>query len=900
MVLRCWPLLILLLSFQLSAESLPYRPNSSDFLIHWERSERMEQSQDDLTASIQTFARHITVGPYQYNIGSLTYLEFPRSLELDIEEMSSSLKMGYDIEHWKYSHSNNLHVWEAVWAKGNRIVRLAILEEQDSYKSVATIYRKGYQEPMAVESYILENALLKRAQRTSWSPKPPSVHSSFFISRAYAQSGMPTGFSGLGTILDSIDPGSLTGSNLPPVTGSSSGGVSLLPGGVGTTSNPFAVTGDVQLNTTFGFDDQTSAQIDVSQAQIDQALSQAETTSAMVDQNWQDTNAQIQNTTDMVNTNWQDTNAQIQNTTDMVDRNWQESNRQAARANRTAEKLSDPKHMFLLSGATAAGAVVGGFVANMAIQGLISGVDWMIEQMTGRRAAQERWRQFQDAQRNWETTLEHALQLERSIDQFLLFHETLQTIRERLPESERSKLSTEEIIRFFNIEILMRQRDIRRLENQFMAESDPRCSVELAEKIAELQNLTQNMSQVVTILGDHRANNPDSDIFDERYFCSQMDNMMRNLLDAESALQRYRLHLINGQAEWQRDLADGVDQLQGVSTRLQTGGDDILDRSVKSARDLYDTNYNALRDRLRRECRAQGMMFTGGCVSEKMRGEASSELQRIEAARDQSIEEARVSAERRLNRPVTVNTDIEYDRIRSYQDWFEELEDQQFCNQRPDDSRCRELSQFRHNGVFYVKNRALDRMDSVCSGRRATLAGVEQAQREAALAANPEATAAEHAGRAPAQVEAESPGFFSRLFGGIGNFFRSIGQFLGLIPKNEPATLGEQSRTQSFETVVATSPEHYHVSDTPRYQPLPTTERAPAQDLRVEETTEITVDAIANQPPELPVDLRVPRELRELPSGSRSPYLSTTRAKGNSDRGLGHCRTGLSRHDRFD
>lgn len=770
----------------------------------------LTQKQGQQQAKVQTMARHIHHGDVRYMVASLTYQEFPAEMKIDESEILSSLKLGFDVENWSFQKKGAVTTWEGRWEKGNRIVRLSLKKERSLIRAVSTVYRFGYRDHLAVESYLIEQTLLKEKIVTSFFSWPD------LISRAHANTpGIPTSFSGLGPILDSISLDDLapsSGPGLPPLPTGSGTGSSLLTtitGGVGTPDSPFTIDGnfDVQGDVRIGPDGRTSDQIDRGQNQIDRGQDQIDRALT-----------QAQTTTDMVDRNWQDTNAEIRNSTDMVDRNWQETNRQAARANRTAERLADPKHMFLLSGATAAGAVVGGFAANLAIQGLISGVDWMIEQMTGRRAAAERWRQFQEARRNWETTLDHALALERSIDQFLLFHETLQTIRERLPESERSKLNAEEIIRFFNVEILMKDREKRRLQERFDREENYDCAIALASRITDLNHLTTNMSQVVSILGNHKANNPDIDIFDDRYFCSQMDHMMRNLLDAESALQRYRLHLINGQAEWRRDLADGVEGLQDVSERLQTGGDDILDRSISAARDLYQTNYDALRERLKRECRAQGMMFTGGCVSDRLEGPAAQELRSIEQARDQSIEAARVSAERRLQRPVTVNTDIEYDRIRSYQDWFEELEDQQFCNQRPDDPRCRELSQFRHNGVFYVKNRAMSRLESLCPQRQTTLSAIEAAQQASRTPASEAETPA-----TMIEPEAEKKGFFSSLFSGIANFFRSIGEFFGFV---QPRTVGERPAAETRETVRATSDQT--IVDGPRVVTPPPRERAPA------------------------------------------------------------------------
>ncbi len=851
-----YSILALFFSSQVLANDLVYKPENKSFLKNWIISAPKIQGQNGEKASVQVFERKLTLANHSISMGSLTAMTLPNRMKIDKNEMTESLKTGFDIPVWKMTTRSKITVWEADWEKANRRVRVAMKEENDVVKIITSLYRLGYQEPMAVESYLIENALLRNPTRTVFTPLPLNLNE-FFMATANAQSS-PNVFSGLGGILDSISPQDLLGT---------SGGTGSLPTGdiLGSTNNltgipdlssgsifpsSIDIKGDVDVRTQIGFDDRTSGQIDASRIQIDRALDQTKATSDMVDRNWSQSNTEVAQTRDMVDRNWGETNAEIKATREMVDqkwgetnaeikagremvdRNWAETNRQAARANSVAEKLSDPKHMFLLSGATAAGAVVGGFAANMAIQGLITGVDWMIEQMTGKKAAAERWKQFQDARRNWETTQEHALKLERSIDQFLLFQETLATIKSKLPESQRQKISIEDIIRFFNVEILMKQREKRQLESLFNQTADHRCSLDLAERIASMNDLIGNMSQVVNVLDNHKANNADINIFDERYFCNQMDYMMRNLLDAESALQRYRLHLINGQAEWRKDLSENVGSLQGVSDKLQTGGDGILDRDLKTARDLYTTNYDALRDRLKRECRQNGMLFTGGCVSEKLEGPAAREAKNIETQRNQAMEGARVAAERRLNRPVTVNTDIEYDRLRSYQDWFEELEDQQFCNQQPDDEKCRQLAQFRHNGVFYVKNRAMTKLDDVCQDQRSTLSAIEKAQERAierapASAVSNEIVATNATVTSAAGAPSKGPGFLSSFFGGIANFFRSIGEFLGFLSPKATPTMGEQSVPEYRETITTeTQPD---VINTPRVSAVQQTEVVPTK-----------------------------------------------------------------------
>jgi hypothetical protein len=106
-----------------SLPSINARPANKSFLDHWERSPILKQEQNGEVATLQIMSRHSTQAHHQYVIGTISSMQIPRRLGFNHAEMIESLKTGYDIELWKYNKVGRLHVYEAHWIKGNRIVR---------------------------------------------------------------------------------------------------------------------------------------------------------------------------------------------------------------------------------------------------------------------------------------------------------------------------------------------------------------------------------------------------------------------------------------------------------------------------------------------------------------------------------------------------------------------------------------------------------------------------------------------------------------------------------------------------------------------------------------------------------------------------------------------------------
>lgn len=132
---------------------------------------------------------------------------------------------------------------------------------------------------------------------------------------------------------------------------------------------------------------------------------------------------------------------------------------------------------------------------------------------------------------------------------------------------------------------------------------------------------------------------------------------------------------------------------------------------------------------------------------------------------------------------LTVNQNTINQKMALYQDWFKELEEQQFCSQNPDERGCQELSKFKYNGHFAIKDRAVNSMAQICPNQDMNLVEVNKKVAEAQIASVLQVPASNF--RAPAYQSSLKPassspssgsegGFFSSLFSSVKNFFSSI------------------------------------------------------------------------------------------------------------------------------
>jgi hypothetical protein len=757
------------------------------------------------TADLQLFQRIIGMQGRVYPVASISYIrqDIKVNDRIDYRDLVAKFQLGYGVLNWNVKNHLGSKIFSGKLPEQSRNVRISITEKhKEIIVSVAT-FRRGYANVVEKEIVQIQDGLSKLKAKSI----AQTIFETLVIGSAYADD------LDLGSILDSI-----------PGTGMPGGSGIVLPsidGGLDMSAS-IDISGEINTTVTGGMDqgqfdaliDRTDALTQTSNDAISTMNEQGDAANA----NWSDTNQQIsianQNAENAIkvadkqgtaaNANWAETNR-------VIDKNWDNTNKQIARTNDIAEKMSDPKHMMLLSGATAAGAVFGASLANLAIDGLKLGLDFIIEQITDTKGKAKRWALFADARKKWNQTLKHALNLEKSIDNFIGYYDVFKTLKEKDPSA-----NIETIIRHFSKEAYKAKKIRDKYETKLAEAETLECEDRYAEKLVEQDAIIDQLESVRDILKKHMKENPDQDIFDERFFCNQLGNMIRNLLDAESTLQDYRIFMIDGKAEFGEALKDQAEKIYDASEHYNKNKKSSKSRELKQEKERYEMALNQLEGLADKRCKQKGVAWVqrSGCIEQEL---TKGSLYRRKGQIEKKLKVVNDSIEMSYSDDgmLSVNEKVISDRIQHYNDWFKEIEGQQHCSQYPEDSACREMSKFAYNGNFYMKEKAMNRIEDVCPNQEMNVYDVKQRMSEEGQpeisVVDPEANNKEVLRIAPAAPKkSKGKGFFSSLFKSVKSFFggvgESIGNFFGgagkskTVGESRPVFDGTQARGSGYQS----------------------------------------------------------------------------------------------------
>lgn len=319
--------------------------------------------------------------------------------------------------------------------------------------------------------------------------------------------------------------------------------------------------------------------------------------------NWANTNTQIGNMNNTINTqigafnnNHAETNAQFEeanrnfaNLTNVADKRAQEAlqesqawramtekesqewrnlvKEQSDRGLVVAEKMVDPNHLFKMATYSAAGAVLGASVANLAISGVTTAVGFLYKWATGELKEMkqaELLREFSMAMKVYEDSSKISKGLEMSIDSALAsmaLHKKFQLENsEVLSNIQKYILETE-----FQIEDAKKNRCIEDL-------------VPLNQKLVEFQSLAKILDMA----------DP------QKKMCLSLKEMFQKLAEVEGVLQNARPNLLKAEEALNWQLAREQNEGAEILDDIQKGK---LSKQVKKTQDkqreeLYERNKN--------------------------------------------------------------------------------------------------------------------------------------------------------------------------------------------------------------------------------------------------------------------------------------------------------------------
>lgn len=531
--------------------------------------------------TIRSIERKITTPWSRYTVASVTMMELNFEGDQSLESTRSFLQKEYKLTGLQEKTYNNAYRFEGYNETTRRQVVIFVSFSKDKIRVSNAVYRPTYGRTIALEVELIHRKYHNVDDRVSFL-KHIKI-SLPFIDEAYAQTDC-TKCAGNPMCLLLCRSAN---------TGSNAGAGVLAGGGGGTTFN----FGGLNLDNIQQELNNTNTQLNVLNGNISVANSNWGNTNTQIEganANWANTNIQLGN----ANQNWANTNTQfgvfngnhaktneelakanqnleqtnknIENLTNVVDKNAQKAleESQAWRAMTEkesaewralmkeqsdkglviAEKMSNPNHMFKMATYSAAGAVLGASVANLAIQGVTSAVSFLWKWATGELKTmkqEELLKEFAQAMKVYSDSTAISKGLEASIDSVLAnlaLHKKFQLQNsEVLANIQKYVITTE-----FEIEDARKNKCVDDL-------------VTLNQKMTEFQSLAKILDMA----------DP------QKQMCIDLKEMFRKLAEIEGVLQNARPNLLKAE-----------DALNWQKARQQNEGAEIFDDIKKG--DLAD------------------------------------------------------------------------------------------------------------------------------------------------------------------------------------------------------------------------------------------------------------------------------------------------------------------------
>ncbi len=247
-------------------------------------------------------------------------------------------------------------------------------------------------------------------------------------------------------------------------------------------------------------------------------------------------------------------------------RDWQTlANTQADRALNIAERMSDPNHLFKIATYSAAGAVIGATVANLAISGITSATSFLWKWASGElrdMKQEELLQEFAKAMKIYDDSAKLAQELEKSIDATLngiALHKKFKLDNSEVLANIQKHIITTE----FEIEDARRDRCVDDL-------------VGLNQKMVEFQSLAKILDMV----------NP------QKKMCQDLKETFRRLAEVEGILQSARPNLLKAEEALVEQKSKSQNESAKIMDKIRDGK---LAKKVASAQDkqreiLYKRN----------------------------------------------------------------------------------------------------------------------------------------------------------------------------------------------------------------------------------------------------------------------------------------------------------------------
>ena len=536
---------IIFLSFILLVQSINVSfagyvsASEESFKSRWNYTPLVVRKEGEAEVHTKIFKRYFWIDKNPVTLAETTFVYLKNPVDNDAEKNSLNTiaanvrsSFGSTI---KIQNKNNEVVISGEVPKINRVLKMNLKKTKDSVLIITTMMRAGFAEKIVGEVDELHETLIhyrgETVIKTSWHE---SIRK-WFLKEAYAAEGLK-----LGNLINGF-------SNNTSATGIGSGS--------GLAFN---------LNADFSGLTNSLNNLEAQAGGINSNLGTANS-------NWSGTNIQLNN----ANKNWNNTNAEIS----AGNKNWSETNKQIAAANATAEKFAkemngmntnwaetnkilasalDPGHMGKLAFYSAAGAALGGVAVNLAIQGVSEGISFLHELFTGAKKKKLEWSDFEKAMDVWDTKLNDLVKLEQIVDGYLAAFDYFDG--KHIGNDYVKQLEMAMTDMSFDRETFM-----EKFKDQ---NSDMACRKLYFVAAQELDKKIKDYEKIVQFASKNSLSITDG----PQYFCSQLKELQRRILAAETQMQDLRLKILVAENQYydkqNETLEKRDDDIEKINKRL--------------------------------------------------------------------------------------------------------------------------------------------------------------------------------------------------------------------------------------------------------------------------------------------------------------------------------------------
>lgn len=505
-----------------------------------------------------------------------------------------SVKKGFKNGKWKLRKYRKAVVLEGFWDQGNRFYKYFIWEDNGRFHYSLASSRIVYADKFYYESEVFQRLLYFKNNQISQVKTVWNQIKNFIISDAHAQQACncaPSDFMcrllcaspigggnfGEGGTTEGVGGGGVGGGLGGILGGGDEGGGFLNFGGL--MNEIGALRGDVQtLNATADLRWGESNEImdrrwGESNEITDRRWGES---NEIMDRRWGETNHQMEMFRQMMDTNWRESNEIMDQrwaeTNQIIEEQWSETNAIARegmeRTTAIMERALDPKHAFVLAAATGAGAALGATAVNLVVDGIAFGLKQLVALFQSDMSDQEKIALFQSAIENYEQNNSTLRKLENALDTLPLMMLASQTFQGFNEDSLYTLRELEKEKRHMQRGLRKLEDEVAAVENSGLSEENKHvCIDSIYDQQLDIEEDIEEIERIVQFM----ENNGDL----ANGFCSNMQNIWRQYIDAEAAMTRLRRILST--PDLQENFLQAIDE-QFEQSRNRN--EDIADRNA--------------------------------------------------------------------------------------------------------------------------------------------------------------------------------------------------------------------------------------------------------------------------------------------------------------------------------